>query len=75
MSAIEAIRPLVRSVRAVGSRFTCEPPPVNTDEDYLVLLDPSNCTDFYAVMRSGDWERGGSLIDDEINEVPRRRPI
>jgi hypothetical protein len=36
---IGALGALVISVAPMGSRVTCNPPPVDTDEDWLVLLD------------------------------------
>ena len=65
--ALDRIRALVGSewVIPVGSRVTCNPPPTNTDEDYLVLAAHAG-RDFWDSLRN-DWDRDGSAIADDVN--------
>ena len=39
MKGTEFLNKIAISITPVGSRVTCNPPPTNTDEDYLVLID------------------------------------
>lgn len=58
----------VLKIVAVGSRVTCNPPPTDTDEDYLVLVDE----DFeYETLIDHGWDLGGSEILDasEMDET------
>lgn len=41
---------------AVGSRYTCNPPPLDTDEDYLVLVSG----DPYAELMQAGFDQDGS---------------
>lgn len=51
----------VLKIVAVGSRVTCNPPPTDTDEDYLVLVGE----DFtYETLFDAGFEIGGSEIVD-----------
>lgn len=54
----------------VGSRITCEPPPVGTDRDWLVLVQPELWNNFIEELFSFGWILGGSSIPNEINETP-----
>lgn len=58
------------SVTAAGSRVTCNPPPLDTDRDWLVLVAPERFADLDAHLIHSGWEAGGSDIPDEANEVP-----
>jgi hypothetical protein len=63
----EAIRKTAIFVRSVGSRVTCDPPPMDTDQDFLVLLPRSgNIRD---LLPADEWELDGSFINDEINRT------
>ncbi len=55
------------SMTLVGSRVTCKPPPVNTDVDWLVLVDDPS--DLHNYLEQSGWELGGSDIPDESNET------
>ena len=64
-SFLDAFEHAVTEHRRVGSRETCDPAPVGSDEDWLVLLscgiervDAENCLDL------NGWVRGGSLPRD-----------
>jgi hypothetical protein len=72
MEALTAIRQTGASVTPVGSRVTCNPPPMDTDEDYLVWIHDQASEDALRAALNGDggWEMGGSSIPDEANSVP-----
>ena len=56
---------LYKRIEPVGSRVTCNPPPTDTDEDYLVLLKSDDGWDeFCDMMDKEKWEFDGSDIDD-----------
>ncbi len=40
----------------VGSRVTCNPPPTDTDQDILVLIDPSNRKTFLEELVANMWK-------------------
>lgn len=52
----ESLGILLQDITAVGSRVTCSPPPVDTDEDWLVLVrsDPAEA------MREAGYSQDGS---------------
>ena len=50
-----------------GSRVTCNPPPTDTDRDWLVLANDAVWLDFCNCMLAAGWEIGGSQIPDEAN--------
>ena len=60
-NAIDAIKP-------VGSRVTCNPPPKDTDIDYLVLFRKNY--EYGAKLRNLSWSYDGSEINDIINNIP-----
>lgn len=41
-----------------GSRYICDPPVLDTDEDYVVLVDAD---EFEDVAKTGVWDIGGSM--------------
>lgn len=62
MSEIDALRPLFISITPVGSRVTCNPAPMDTDEDYLVLVSAENWP--FLSEHLGEWEHDGSDVND-----------
>lgn len=56
------------SVHPVGSRVTCDPPPLNTDADFLVLLPP-DAGDVISRLIQDDWRLDGSFIEDKNNDT------
>jgi hypothetical protein len=44
----------------VGSRITCNPPPMDTDRDWLVYVHSTNWQEFIAFMINDGWKIGGS---------------
>lgn len=42
----------------VGSRVTCNPPPTDTDEDYLVLVDILDLSRSLDALKDEGWEMG-----------------
>lgn len=59
-----------RQITAVGSRVTCNPPPVGTDQDWLVLVDAAAYDQFADTLIKDGWEVGGSLIPNDANYLP-----
>lgn len=53
---------LHKRITAVGSRVTCDPPPTDTDQDWLVLVDEKDFDNFANYLIYVGWELGGSLI-------------
>lgn len=50
MKGTEFLNKLAVSITPVGSRVTCNPPPTNTDEDYLVFVYCFNNDDLNSLM-------------------------
>lgn len=50
------------SIIPVGSRVTCDPPPTDTDQDWLVLVKPDAYDAFCDQLQQSGWEVGGSRI-------------
>lgn len=61
MKILEIIRPLCVFVTPVGSRVTCNPPPTDTDIDYLCHIKPRHKRSFESEMYSNGFKLGGSL--------------
>lgn len=40
----------------VGSRVTCNPPPTDTDQDILVLVDKANTSTFLEELKANKWK-------------------
>jgi hypothetical protein len=58
----------VRKMAAVGSRVTCDPAPVDTDEDILILCD--SLTRLYAACASNGYTFDGDgkyIVEDGID--------
>lgn len=53
----------------VGSRVTCNPPPVDTDQDVLVFVDSENADYFVSRMRNAGFnvELGEGYAEDALN--------
>lgn len=53
----------------VGSRVTCNPPPVDTDQDVLVLVSEENADYFVSKMKNAgfDVELGEGYAEDALN--------
>lgn len=67
----ELVRPHVLELMPVGSRRTCSPPPNDTDDDWLLLLDESpNLSNVHAAFDFGGWQLGGSLPTDSLSIKP-----
>ena len=56
------IKSLCLKFEPVGSRVTCNPPPLDTDIDYLLLVEPEKFNDFEMVLFDSGYEMGGSRI-------------
>ncbi|MDR3736075.1 MAG: hypothetical protein P4L10_11130 [Acidobacteriaceae bacterium] len=64
-TSFEEIKSAALKFSLVGSRATCNPPPTDTDEDWLLLLGKESVA--WALLDS-QWEHDGSRIDDRINK-------
>jgi hypothetical protein len=53
----------------VGSRVTCNPPPVDTDQDVLVFIDSENADYFVSKMKNAGFnvELGEGYAEDALN--------
>ena len=69
MNGFEHIESVLDSA-PVGSRITCDPPPVGTDRDWLVLVQPEMWDYFCIGLFNLGWSLGGSSIPNEVNETP-----
>lgn len=70
-NAIRILSPSILEVEPVGSRVTCDPPPLDTDEDYLVLIKWDSWGPFRDEMKALGWGcgeggEGEEYIEDEI---------
>jgi hypothetical protein len=54
---------------AVGSRATCNPPPKNTDEDWLILCPEDRWERLKRKLASEGWALDGSEVSDELNDL------
>jgi len=62
MTIQEKLKALGCEVTPCGSRITCNPPPINTDEDFLVLASSSDMTSEVVALLAGEqfeWEGDG----------------
>lgn len=53
-----------------GSRVTCNPPPTDTDCDFILLTNESKWQAFIDEVTSMGWVQGGSNLPDDINILP-----
>lgn len=69
------VRGMFKRVEPVGSRVTCKPAPVNTDEDWLCLLpaDAESGANFDAALVGMGWRLGGSQPTDAEVMPPSAR--
>src|ERR1700727_1688308 len=70
---IQNVRPddktLWDEFEAVGSRITCDPPPTDTDEDWIILSENNDKNLIKILIEEYGFERGGSdLVDDEDSD-------
>lgn len=68
----EKIKDLLRYANRyelVGSRITCNPPPVDTDQDVLVYVDGENADYFVLLMKQAGFnvELGEGYAEDALN--------
>lgn len=76
------ISEMVDRMQPCGSRITCNPPPLDTDEDYLLFVDAQydgmrlikdGVTRMYELesyLKLNGWELGGSLPTDITVTIP-----
>lgn len=53
-----------------GSRVTCNPPPTDTDCDFILLIDDSRWQAFIDEVTHEGWVQGGSNMPDAVNTLP-----
>lgn len=59
----------MRKCSPVGSRVTCSPPPTDTDEDFLVLVDEIDWEDLVGCLEEKGFEMEGSYAP-EVGVTP-----
>lgn len=69
---IEDIRALVTDIRPVGSRVTCNPPPVDTDIDYLVLVTNDQFDSLLPDLFSQGFDIDGSEVCDPADHLSNK---
>lgn len=55
---------------AVGSRVTCNPPPMDTDADFLLLVDEQHADRIRSEVMTGGFELDGSDLSDVVLNTP-----
>lgn len=65
---IDYLRQKGAAVTLVGSRVTCNPPPVDTDQDVLVLIAPEQGHLFGELLSSG-FDIDGSAVRDPSDHL------
>lgn len=61
-------------ITPVGSRITCSPPPLNTDQDWILYVDQTKYKGLVDHLLADGWDVGGSLVPlDESNLPPEWR--
>jgi hypothetical protein len=66
---LEQIRSAGIEVIPVGSRVTCNPPPTDTDADYLVLCDSEQHGWLHELLDSENFRFTGSRVADAVNYI------
>lgn len=61
-SIYAAHKEFILDIDRTGSRVICNPPPRDTDDDYVILTH--NKEEFLDRLRGYAWELGGSLTDE-----------
>jgi len=56
----EAAKLFALDIMPCGSRLTCNPPPENTDADYLIFCDKEMYSDFSVWLCENEWVCDGS---------------
>jgi hypothetical protein len=76
------IAEMVDRMQPVGSRVTCDPAPIDTDEDYLLLVDAvyeggklikdgfKRLDELEFYLHTHGWKMGGSLPTDMVTQIP-----
>jgi hypothetical protein len=73
MKTPPATKTPIISMTPVGSRETCVPPPTDTDQDWLVLIEPEQWNPLCEELQV-EWVFGGSLIrPEEHRSKPEER--
>ena len=59
---IRAILPIATHINPVGSRETCSPPPLDTDNDYLVFISGDIDMEIDRKLKKKGFTLGGSVL-------------
>ncbi len=70
LSLPEPLEGICKQINAVGSRVTCDPAPVGTDQDWLILVEDQAFDQFATSLIVDGWEVGGSRIPNDVNYLP-----
>ena len=62
LSLNDYIAQLINLIVPVGSRVTCNPPPMDTDRDFLVLVKEIDFNNLLFQLLKEDFEIGGSRV-------------
>ncbi len=63
------VRNTMSEIQPVGSRITCDPPPQNTDEDFLVSIAPWKIRETIAGLYDDNWRLDGSEANDDTRRI------
>lgn len=64
---MDRIKELCTRIAPCGSRVTCNPPVLDTDEDFILLVTPDQQIAFNRYVLENGWVLGGSDIPEESN--------
>ena len=62
MNAIEIAATLELKLVPCGSRVTCSPPPIDTDQDYVAFMDRARLGDIHGALLLDGWDLLGSEV-------------
>lgn len=65
MTELDDIKGFYTKAAYVGSRVTCDPAPLNTDLDILVLCEPELYMIIESLLTHNHWSIDGSLPSDQ----------
>lgn len=61
--------PFVVDYAPTGSREICNPPPMDTDEDWVVLVAPSRMKDLKTVLLLDEWKECCDATYEEAKKI------
>lgn len=67
----ESIKALAARIEPTGSRYICDPPPTDTDSDWIVLLlSKYTMSDVEKLCAAEGLAKGGSEVSDRTSVLP-----